>query len=135
MLWCGAFTACFWVLWWLLASEYRKIRIFETELHQRTPISDEEFATCYSLGGRDAPDVASRVRRVFAEHTGYPAEKILPDDDFWRFVADLDADALLKALEQEFAVTVPDAEAASMSPTVRSVSLAMAKLVQGSDQE
>lgn len=127
--WICAVGACLWVLWWMLNSEGRKFRKFEAEVRARSPISEQDFERHY-LRCEDVPtDVVLRVRQVFARFTGIPAEKILPDDDFHLFVDDNEWE-LMDALEQEFAIKIPDSQdVAKLRPTVRSVSMVLAKVV------
>ena len=129
--WFLTFTACLWVLWWMLSADARKFRKFEADVRSRIAISEQEFAANYFRCEQIPIDVAFRVRQVFGRFTGIPAEKILPDDDFQMFVQD-NEEELMISLEQEFGLTIADSEAIKMRATVRSVSMVMANIVRGS---
>ena len=126
--WICAVAACLWVLWWMLNSEDRKFRKFVADVRARSPISEQDFERHYWRCGDVPTEVALRVRQVFARFTGIPAENILPDDNFHIFVTENEMD-LMDALEQEFAMTIPDSEAAKLRPSVRAVSMVLANVV------
>jgi hypothetical protein len=74
------FTAA--VLFAYLHPDARKTRRYEAELAVREPmISDEELYRRFFTSGEIAPDLPGRVRRAFARHMGYPADKMMADDD------------------------------------------------------
>lgn len=66
------------------------------------------------------------MRRLFAKHTGYPAEKLRPDDDLVFFWADLDVAELLRELEATFGIVLTDAEVERTRRTTRAVALPVA---------
>lgn len=68
-------------------------------------------------------DIASRVRAIVAENLGVETEKVV---DSANFVEDLGADSLdtvelVMALEEEFGIEIPDAEAEKMSTVQASI--------------
>ena len=125
-----AFAACILVLWWMLNADTRKFRKFEATVRGRHSISIQDFESHYFRCEQVPIDVAIRVRQIMARFMSIDAEKILPDDDFQMFIRDNDVE-LIAALEVEFSVTIPNLEAIKMRPTVRSVSMAVASIMQG----
>ena len=110
---CGAMVVAY---YWL----GRRARAFKAEVVGRQPVPDAELADRYFAGGV-SPDVPARVRRLFADHTGYPRERLLPDDDLSFFWEDTDPSPLVHALEEEFGVALPDDRLAAIRPTIRDV--------------
>ena len=129
-----AFAACILVLWWMLNADTRKFRKFEAEVRGRHSISMQDFESHYFRCEQVPIDVAIRVRQILARFVAVDAEKILPDDDFQLIIRGNDVE-LITALELEFAVTIPNLEAMKMRPTVRSVSMALASIMQGSSKK
>ena len=64
---------------------------------------------------------------MFARHTNYPAEKLLPDDDLAFSLAGLDLDELLAELEEGFGIVITNADAERTACTIRAVSLLIAR--------
>jgi len=109
------------VVWWL-DPNLRRGRKFEAELSVREPLPDAEMVSRYFASDNVAPEVPPMERRIFAKHTEYPAEKLLPDDDLTFFWVELDMVELLKELESEFGITITDALARHTPCTIRAVS-------------
>lgn len=109
-------------LWWLLDPNEQRGRAFEAEMVARSPLTDAELVSRYFAGGELATQVPIAVRRIFAEHTTYPAEKLLPDDDLTFFWAELDAAEMIGELESAFGVTFSAAEVERTPCTIRAVS-------------
>lgn len=65
----------------------REGRKFEAELTTREPVSDAEMVARYFATDEVAPEIPAKARRVFAQYMPYPAEKLLPDDDFMFYFA------------------------------------------------
>src|SRR5438105_3762683 len=97
------------VLVWFIG-DHRE-REYLAELATRELVSEEELFCRYFVDGESAPDVPGRVRRVFAQNTGYPEYKILPDDDLTFFWFELDMIPLIRDLEREFGIEITDADA------------------------
>lgn len=129
--WVVAFTACLAVLGWMLTADLRKFRKFAAAVRARPPVAEEEFASRYFRCEHVPVEVAERVRQVFGRFTGFPAENILPDDDLQPFILGIE-DEFIAALEEEFSIRVPEAEAVKMRATVRSVAMGIASAFQGS---
>lgn len=127
--WFAEVAACFWVLWWMVHADSRKVRRFEAEIRRRPPVPEQEFESHYFRCDRVPIEVAFRVRQFFSKVTGLPAQNILPDDDFCHDFRDNEGE-VIALLEQEFGVTIPDAEACRMRATVRSVSMVVASVMR-----
>lgn len=104
----------------------RPFRAFEKELKLRTPVPDDKLAALYFEGSTIPPDVPVRVRRLFAKHTSYEFDRLLPDDDLMFFWEDLDGAPLIEDIEREFGVTISAVDAETTKCTIREV----AKLVE-----
>jgi acyl carrier protein len=69
----------------------------------------------YATGGRMESELTARVITEIASVKRIPAERISIDSTFEELAIDsLDATSLLFALEEEFGVSIPDAEARSI---------------------
>jgi len=112
------------VVVWLFDPQIRRWRRFKAELRRREPLPDDVLVSQYFVGSEIPADLPGRVRRLFAEHMGYPAEKLLPDDDFsWE---ELDCSPLIKAIESEFAIEFTKGELELTAFTIRAVSALVA---------
>jgi hypothetical protein len=112
-----------WICIWIFHPDARRARAYDAELRERPAVSDYELFQSH-FGGSGVPhDVPGKVRRFFAKELGYPAEKLLPDDDFMFMFNEIDAGPLIEALEREFRVTFTDDEVARTAPTIRAVCL------------
>ena len=110
------------LLVYLFDENLRRGRAFKKELAARPQISDNEMMSRYFAVDEVAPDVPGKVRRIFAENMRYPAEKLLPDDDFAFFWFGLDATDFVKELESAFGITFSDKEMEQTSCTIRAAS-------------
>ncbi len=111
------------VLVWLLDPNLRRSREFTAELAAREPVSDEDLFGRHYAPGEVTAEVPGRVRRVFARHMDYPAEKLLPDDDLSCFWAELDMIDLIRDLEREFGIEITNADVMTVpNCTIRAVS-------------
>ena len=130
-LWIVAFAGCILVLWKVLTTEDPKVVQFHAKIHSRSPISDCELVSQYMMADNVTVDVVGRVRKLFAQGTGLPAEKLLPDDRFPHpyYFADLDGDAFVVNLEAEFSVTIPASDLDRMVLTIRCCSKVIQKLL------
>ena len=108
-------------LFWLLDPDQRRRRAYEDELAARMPVTDNEWADRY-FSEREMVDISLRVRRLFAEQTGYPADQLLPDDDFAFIFVEMNAAELLETLENEYEIVISRADAEATPPTIRCVS-------------
>src|SRR4051812_28120633 len=108
---------------WIFHPDARRARAYDAELQERPAVSDYTLFRFHFAGTDVSPDMPGKVRGFFAEVLGYPAEKILPDDDFAFMFNELDAGPLVEALEREFGVTFTDDEVARTAPTIRAVCL------------
>lgn len=118
-----AMLAAIAVLVWLLDPNLRRGREFTAALATREPVSDEELFARHYYPDEAFANLPGRVRRVFARHMGYPAEKLLPDDDLLFFWAELDMVDLIRDLESEFGIEITNADVATVPRcTIRAVS-------------
>lgn len=99
---------------------------FERTLATRIPLADDELFRRFFAVGEAAEDVPLRVRRLFAKHTQYPAEKLLPDDDLAFFWEEMDQGELIDDLEKEFDITISPEEATRNPGTIRALALLVA---------
>ena len=110
------------VLVWLLDPNLRRGREFTAELATREPVADDDLFGRHFSPAETGPEVPGRVRRVFTRHMGYPAEKLLPDDDLSFFWNEADAVDLIRDLEREFGIEITVADVATLqSCTIRAV--------------
>ena len=110
----------------------REQREFEAKLRERQPLNDEKFAV--KIGNNDTVnDAASRVRKLFAKHTGYPGDRLLADDDLAFFWAELDGNDLIKDLEREFSLAISVQEAEVTRCTIRAVTLLIMRKLAATD--
>jgi acyl carrier protein len=122
---------CFWffllvgavaLLVWLFDSNLRRGRVFQAELRERAAVPDEELVAQFFPDAGMSAEVPIRIRRLFAEGRGYPADRLLPDDDFGFILDELDAAPLLEELEGMFGIVIPAADAEATLPTIRGLS-------------
>jgi hypothetical protein len=115
----------FWLLILLLIRldpDLRRCWQYEAELATREPLSDAAMIRRYFAEDDIDLEVPAQVRWVFAKHTGYPAEKLLPDDDLAFFWADLDMAELIEELESGFGFTITSADLKRTPCTIRAAS-------------
>ncbi|GEM_PF-3583470 len=93
------------VLMWLLDPNLRRGRAFHAELALRESVPDGEMLRRYFAESEESSHIPREIRRIFAKHMGYPAEKLLPDDDFAFFWDELDMGDLAKEVEVGFSIT------------------------------
>src|SRR6516165_8386764 len=99
------------------------MRQFEAELKDRESVPDEELVSRYFDERATAANVPGEVRRVFAKHMGYPADKLFPDDDLTFFWAELDMVDLINELESVFEIRFCREELARTPCTIRAVAI------------
>jgi hypothetical protein len=109
-------------MWWL-DPNLRRGWEFEAELTEREPVPDAEMVARFFAADSVAPEVPSEVRQIFARYMEYPAEKLLPDDDFAFFWVELDMIDLIEELESRFGISISKPEAERTPCTIRAVSL------------
>src|SRR4051812_31570265 len=85
-------------------------RKFSARLQKRSPMSDAEFVAQYFAGTDIPAHVAISVRRIFAEQTGFPADKLLADDDLTFHWNEVDGTPFFESLGREFDHEFTDAE-------------------------
>jgi acyl carrier protein len=113
---------------WFFDPEMRRTREYEAQLKTRRPLPDLEMISLYFASDEIDPGVPGLVRRLFAKFMNYPAEKLLPDDDFTNYIwADIDLYDLAKDLESEFGITIKSSDADWTAFTIRATSLMIAK--------
>ncbi len=117
------------VLLWRLDPNLRRFRQFDHELAAREPLPDAEWVARYFATDDVPPHIPPQVRRVFAKQMCYPAEKLLPDDDFALFWAELDMADLIEELESEFGIVLSISDTERIPCTIRAVSLLVASKV------
>ena len=110
--------------WWHPSE--RQCRKFKRELAAREALSDSEMIFQYFAKDHLASEVPARVRESFAKHTGYPVEKLRPDDDLTFFWYELDLAPLVKELESQFGIKFTSEELERTPCTIRDVSLLVA---------
>ena len=106
----------------LVDPELRWRRAYAAEIRRRPPVPDAELFDRFFAGSDVPPDVPARVRRLLAAEAGYPADKVLPDDDFTCHWCELDGRPFLDAVEREFGVRWGADDVARTPATVRGVS-------------
>jgi len=104
----------------LLHPDERRARFYEKQFSVRDALNDADLHRQYFTA--DMPlQTPARVRRILAEHMGYPADKILPDDDFMFYWREIDLEDVFKDLEEEFNISVTQSEIRNSTCTVRSL--------------
>jgi hypothetical protein len=93
----------------------RSARRYEADLFSREPIGDRELFRRYFAPGEVADDVPGRVRRVFAKHMSYSADRMQPNDDLTFFWAELDLVDLVRDLDREFGIKIAAADVATLT--------------------
>ena len=111
------------LLWWFDAPNRKRFRQYDDQLAAREPLPDAEWVARYFNTDEVFLEVPPKVRRVFAEHMDYPAEKLLPDDDFAFFWADSDMVDLIEELESGFNIVISKSDTERTPCTIRAVSL------------
>lgn len=117
------------VLLWRFDPDRRRLRQFDHQLAARKPLPDAELVAKFFATDDVPPEIPPQVRRLFASHMGYPAEKLLPDDDFALFWAELDMVDFIKELESEFDIVISRLDVEHTACTIRAVSLLVASKV------
>lgn len=98
----------------------RKARKYKAELLVRKCVSDDELYSRFFATRDIPPEVPGQVRRVFAEYMGYPADRMLADDDLSFFWHELDMADLFEELESCFGIEITAADTSLMpSCTIR----------------
>ena len=120
---CAALFFILALLVWWLDPNARRERRFTTKLKVREPLSDAAMVSRYFATDDIVPETPGRVRRLFAKQMGYPADKLLPDDDLTFYWYDLDMIELMKELEVDFGIEITDKDAEGTPCTIRDVSL------------
>jgi hypothetical protein len=120
-------AAVVFLVWQWLDPNERQARTFEAALAARPPVPDAELVARYFDAGGVPPAVPPAVRRVFAEYTGYPAERLMPDDDLAFVWAELDAAEFVAELEDRLGVAFRPSEEALTPCTIRAVSELVAR--------
>jgi hypothetical protein len=107
------------LLWTLFDPDERRRKSFELQLTVREPVNDSEVHQRF-FGSNVPCTVAGSVRRILATHTGYPAAKILPDDDLIFFWRELDLVRVFNDLEEEFNIRITQSDIRRCTCTLRS---------------
>ena len=115
-----------WLLMWWLDPSLRRRREFQAELATREPLPDAEMVTRYFADDVGTAEVSAEVRRVFARHMEYPAEKLLPDDDLLFFWAELDMAEFVEELQSGYGISISPLESELTPCTIRAVSALVA---------
>lgn len=117
---------------WLVAyfhPDAIRARRYEAELAERESVNDRALFSRFFSASEVTPDIPGRVRAAFAKHMGYPAEKMLPDDDLLFFWNELDMLPLILDIEEAFRLEITDADAATVPVcTIRAVSMLVERL-------
>jgi acyl carrier protein len=83
----------------------------------------------FERGGRIMADITERVRKVVIEHLDQDPTKVTPEADFQDLGADsLDEVELIMALEEEFDVEIPDADADTVKTVGDAIALITSKV-------
>jgi acyl carrier protein len=106
---------------WVFDPSERPLRRFKSELAARESLSDSAMVSQYFSPDFAGHDVPGTVRRIIGEQMGLPADKLLPDDDLSGCYPDLDLIELVRELEEEFELTISDADAEQTPFTVRAL--------------
>jgi acyl carrier protein len=110
------------ILSWVFDPSERPLRQFKSVLAARESLSDSAMMSQYFSPDFAGHDVPGTVRRIIGEQLGFPADKLLPDDDLSGCYPDLDLIELVRELEEEFEVTISDEDAEQTAFTIRSLS-------------
>lgn len=94
--------------------------------HERAPLSNEQFYEAYFAKQGIPKEIPLAVKRIFEEHFGADFSRLRDDDDFskelsfiWNYDSMVDVEIVI-AIEDEFGIKVPDAEAAEMK-TIKTI--------------
>jgi hypothetical protein len=79
-------------------------------LSSRKETDDDELFTQYFTSVEIAPDLPGRVRQIFAKEMGYPAAKMLPDDDLSFYWNEMDLACVVRELETSFGIEFSNAD-------------------------
>ena len=81
-------------------------RHYSRILDNRKETDDEELFNRYFNSAAMAPDIPGRVRRIFAKHMYYAADKMLPDDDLNFFWNEADLEDVILDLQADFEIKI-----------------------------
>ncbi len=108
---------------WFFDPEWRGHRDFKRVMAQRDPVPDDELFASFFSAGEATADVPVRVRRLMAQHSEYPVESLLPDDDLTFVWYDLEVEDLIQALDREFEIQLTDSDVESVDAcSIREIS-------------
>ena len=117
------------LLLWRFDPDQRRFRRFDSQLANREPLPDAELVARFFATDSVPPKIPPQVRLLFASHMGYPAEKLLADDDFALLWAELDLVELIEELESGFSIDLSNSDVERTPFTIRAVSLLVASKV------
>ena len=125
MVWAIILLAVVILFAWFHPDELKR-RKYESSLASREAVTGEQLFQQFFKVNEIASDVPGAVRAIFAKHMSYPAEKMLPDDDFNFFWNEMDMADLVRDVESRFDISISDSDAERCRCTIRSVSLLVA---------
>jgi hypothetical protein len=119
------------VVIFLLDTSLQREREFMDVLDSRVPLTDVTMVKQYFATDNVDPQLPPAVRRIFAKHMQYPAEKLLPDDDFAFYWEELEAVHMVREIETHFGVTLSYAAVEATPCTIRAMSMLVASKQAG----
>jgi acyl carrier protein len=117
-----AFLGVVFVLVYFFDPNMRAQRRYERQLKEREPVDDEGLLEEYFLPEELDRDIPARVRGILAKHMGYPAERMLPDDDLMFYWDEVDAAELVLEIEERFGIKITEADTEHKMFTIREIS-------------
>jgi hypothetical protein len=105
-----------------LSPNVRDERRYKATMASRNAVDDEELFGRYFGPDEVAANIPGLVRQIIAKEMGYPAEKMLPDDDLMFYWAEVDGIYLIREIEEMFGVEISQADAEQTMMTIRGIS-------------
>jgi hypothetical protein len=97
-------------MWWGDFEGMRSSAEFRRDMKLRSPLDADDFYTRFYAGTNLPRDLVSRFREFEAKFWSIDAGMVRPQDDYVRIHGDLDSADFIKAIEQEFGITLSDAD-------------------------
>jgi hypothetical protein len=119
-----AVPALLWAAVWL---SFRSERAFHRALARHEDLDDAQFYEQYDAGTNVPQDVVRRLRPVYCSFFGIDAFKKLRPSDRPPEIDELDTVQLVRDIEREFCVKVPDAESEGLSGSFDSIARYLAE--------
>jgi hypothetical protein len=98
------------LMWWGDYEGMRSSAEFRLDLKQRSPLGADEFYARFYADTNLPRDLVIRFRDFEAKFWRIDAGMVRPQHDYVRINGDLDSTDFIRAIEQEFAITLSDAD-------------------------